>query len=153
MRTAIQAVCDSRIFPILARQLTSSADGRVFLSSRKETCCLWRFGIYGEYRKPGRFPGMFRCIQEMSSSAHSAQPPFWPRVRQATGTVYGDIGTSVLYTIMEITRETVLLRNHHLGHAAAASLVASGGDLLTKNDLLGGLSLVFWALIFFDREV
>ncbi len=49
---------------------------------------------------------------------------------------------------MEITRETVLLRNHHLGHAAAASLVASGGDLLTKNDLLGGLSLVFWALIF-----
>lgn len=91
---------------------------------------------------------MFRCIQEMSSTAHSAQPPFWPRVRQATGTVYGDIGTSVLYTIMEITRETVLLRNHHLGHAAAASLVASGGDLLTKNDLLGGLSLVFWALIF-----
>lgn len=84
----------------------------------------------------------------MSNTAHSAQPPLWPRVRQATGTVYGDIGTSVLYTIMEITREAVLLRNHQLGHAAAASLVASGGDLLSKNDLLGGLSLVFWALIF-----
>lgn len=74
--------------------------------------------------------------------------PLWPRIRQATGTVYGDIGTSVLYTIMEITREAVLLRNHHLGHAAASSLVASGGDLLSKNDLLGELSLVFWALIF-----
>jgi KUP system potassium uptake protein len=49
---------------------------------------------------------------------------------------------------MEITREAVLLRNHHLGHAAASSLVASGGDLLSKNDLLGELSLVFWALIF-----
>ena len=28
-------------------------------------------------------------------------------MREATGTVYGDIGTSVLYTLMEITRETV----------------------------------------------
>ncbi|MCY3000017.1 MAG: KUP/HAK/KT family potassium transporter [Planctomycetota bacterium] len=78
--------------------------------------------------------------------------PLWPRIRQATGTVYGDIGTSVLYTIMEITREAVLLRNHHLGHAAAASLVASGGDLLSKNDLLGELSLVFWALIFLTAK-
>jgi KUP system potassium uptake protein len=49
---------------------------------------------------------------------------------------------------MEITREAVLLRNHHLGHAAAANLVAGGGNLLSKNDLLGELSLVFWALIF-----
>jgi KUP system potassium uptake protein len=49
---------------------------------------------------------------------------------------------------MEITREAVLLRNHHLGHAAAATLVAGGGNLLSKNDLLGELSLVFWALIF-----
>jgi KUP system potassium uptake protein len=49
---------------------------------------------------------------------------------------------------MEITREAVLLRNHHLGHAAAAALVAGGGNLLSKNDLLGELSLVFWALIF-----
>lgn len=89
-----------------------------------------------------------RCIWNMSKIAQSSQPPLWPRVRQATGTVYGDIGTSVLYTIMEITREAVLLRNHHLGHAAAATLVAGGGNLLSKNDLLGELSLVFWALIF-----
>jgi len=93
-----------------------------------------------------------RCIWNMSKIAQSSQPPLWPRVRQATGTVYGDIGTSVLYTIMEITREAVLLRNHHLGHAAAATLVAGGGNLLSKNDLLGELSLVFWALIFLTAK-
>jgi KUP system potassium uptake protein len=53
---------------------------------------------------------------------------------------------------MEITREAVLLRNHHLGHAAAANLVAGGGNLLSKNDLLGELSLVFWALIFLTAK-
>ena len=58
----------------------------------------------------------------------------------------------MLYTIMEITREAVLLRNHHLGHAAAATLVAGGGNLLSKNDLLGELSLVFWALIFLTAK-
>ena len=93
-----------------------------------------------------------RCIWNMSKIAQSSQPPLWPRIRQATGTVYGDIGTSVLYTIMEITREAVLLRNHHLGHAAAATLVAGGGNLLSKNDLLGELSLVFWALIFLTAK-
>jgi KUP system potassium uptake protein len=88
----------------------------------------------------------------MSKIAQSSQPALWPRIRQATGTVYGDIGTSVLYTIMEITREAVLLRNDHLGHAAAATLVAGGGNLLSKNDLLGELSLVFWALIFLTAK-
>ena len=88
----------------------------------------------------------------MSANTQSALPPLWPRVRQATGTVYGDIGTSVLYTIMEITREAVMLRNHHLGHAAASTLVANGGDLLSRNDLLGELSLVFWALIFLTAK-
>ncbi len=72
----------------------------------------------------------------------------WHRIRQATGTVYGDIGTSVLYTVMEITRETILLKHHHLGHDQAAALVLTGGDLLTKNEILGGLSLIIWALIF-----
>lgn len=95
---------------------------------------------------------LVRCVWNMSKIAQSFQPPLWPRIRQATGTVYGDIGTSVLYTIMEITREAVLLRNHHLGHAAAATLVAGGGNLLSKNDLLGELSLVFWALIFLTAK-
>jgi KUP system potassium uptake protein len=88
----------------------------------------------------------------MSTHIESSAMPLWPRIRQATGTVYGDIGTSVLYTIMEITREAVLLRNHDLGHQAAASLVATGGNLLSKNDLLGELSLVFWALIFLTAK-
>jgi|688.fasta_scaffold02078_1 KUP system potassium uptake protein len=95
---------------------------------------------------------LVRCIWNMSKTAQTSQPPLWPRVRQATGTVYGDIGTSVLYTIMEITREAVLLRNDHLGHAAAASLVAGGGNLLSEKDLLGELSLVFWALIFLTAK-
>jgi len=95
---------------------------------------------------------LVRCVWNMSKIAQSFQPPLWPRIRQATGTVYGDIGTSVLYTIMEITREAVLLRNDHLGHAAAANLVAGGGNLLSKNDLLGELSLVFWALIFLTAK-
>ena len=95
---------------------------------------------------------LVRCVWNMSKIAQSFQPPLWPRIRQATGTVYGDIGTSVLYTIMEITREAVLLRNDHLGHAAAATLVAGGGNLLSKNDLLGELSLVFWALIFLTAK-
>jgi len=58
---------------------------------------------------------------------------FFTRMRQATGTVYGDIGTSVLYTVVEIVRE---LQRH----------ATPGSDL--KRDLLGGLSLVFWALMF-----
>jgi len=95
---------------------------------------------------------LVRCVWNMSKIVQSSQPPLWPRIRQATGTVYGDIGTSVLYTIMEITREAVLLRNHHLGHATAATLVAGGGNLLSKNDLLGELSLVFWALIFLTAK-
>jgi KUP system potassium uptake protein len=75
-------------------------------------------------------------------------PTLWPRIRQSTGTVYGDIGTSVLYTIMEITRETILIKHHDMGEDGAAQLVAAGGDHLSRNELLGVLSLVYWALIF-----
>ena len=82
------------------------------------------------------------------SQSPMQEDSLWRRIRRATGTVYGDIGTSVLYTIMEITRETILLKHHHLGHEQAAALVLVGGDLLTKGEILGGLSLVIWALIF-----
>lgn len=53
------------------------------------------------------------------------------RMRQATGTVFGDIGTSVLYTIMEVIRE---IQRHH--------------GSCSERDLLGGMSLIFWALVF-----
>jgi KUP system potassium uptake protein len=69
-------------------------------------------------------------------------------MREATGTVYGDIGTSVLYTIMEMTRETIVLKHDHLNEGQVAAMIARGGDLLTHDEALGGLSLVFWALIF-----
>lgn len=49
---------------------------------------------------------------------------------------------------MEITRETVLLKHEHEGEEVAKDLVEQGGNLLTQNEALGGLSLIFWALIF-----
>jgi KUP system potassium uptake protein len=70
------------------------------------------------------------------------------RMREATGTVYGDIGTSVLYTVMEITRETIRLKHHVEDEEQFKTLIEKGGDLLTAREALGGLSLVFWALIF-----
>ena len=90
--------------------------------------------------------------KEVASPAHGDQAhphSMWVRIREATGTVYGDIGTSVLYTVMEITRETIHLKNHHLPEEELAALIQQGGaDLLARNDLLGALSLIFWALIF-----
>lgn len=69
-------------------------------------------------------------------------------MREATGTVYGDIGTSVLYTVMEMTRETIRLKSHRLDHQQVEALIETGGRLVTDQDVLGGLSLVFWALVF-----
>jgi KUP system potassium uptake protein len=70
------------------------------------------------------------------------------RMREATGTVYGDIGTSVLYTIMELTREIVALKHHGLDHDQMKSLIEGGGHLVERHEALGALSLVYWALIF-----
>jgi len=69
-------------------------------------------------------------------------------MREATGTVYGDIGTSVLYTLMEMTRETIRLKRDTLDERRVTALVEAGGRLLTDGEALGGLSLVFWALVF-----
>src|SRR3954471_105608 len=78
---------------------------------------------------------------------HAHQVGLFTRMREAMGTVYGDIGTSVLYTFMEITRETVSLKHHAHGDQLRA-LLEAGGDLVTDCEALGGLSLVFWALLF-----
>jgi KUP system potassium uptake protein len=69
-------------------------------------------------------------------------------MREAIGTVYGDIGTSVLYTFMEMIRETIRLKHAGADPHQVAALIESGGRLLTDREALGGLSLVFWALIF-----
>lgn len=87
---------------------------------------------------------------ELSDSIHVPPPAkgLWTRVREATGTVYGDIGTSVLYTVMEITRETIRLKHEHLSSAEFTALLAAGGTgLIEARELLGGLSLIFWALV------
>ena len=102
-----------------------------------------------------------RGVAEMSATAWGGQPresdgglhaahgvSLLRRMRETAGTVYGDIGTSVLYTIMEITRETVYLKHHELSHDERVAMVAQGGQLLTPAEAIGGLSLVFWALIF-----
>lgn len=87
--------------------------------------------------------------QEPTSRVDAHPRSLWVRIREATGTVYGDIGTSVLYTTMEITREAIRLKNHHLPEEQLTALLQQGGtDLLSRNELLGGLSLVYWALIF-----
>lgn len=70
------------------------------------------------------------------------------RIREATGTVYGDIGTSVLYTLMEMTRETIRLKHQGMTEPQVTTLLEEGGDLLSRQEALGGLSLVFWALVF-----
>ncbi len=82
-------------------------------------------------------------------ASHQSNKSLWARIREATGTVYGDIGTSVLYTVMEITRETIQLKNAHLTREQVDQLIITSGGigLLERNELLGCLSLIFWALI------
>lgn len=70
------------------------------------------------------------------------------RMREALGTVYGDIGTSVLYTIMEMTREIVRLKHHVHDPAELNALIDSGKALIQPHEALGELSLIYWALIF-----
>lgn len=102
--------------------------------------------------EPPGDPSKLSGHAESSESSSRVDPhprSLWVRIREATGTVYGDIGTSVLYTIMEITREAIRLKNHHLPEEQLVALLQQGGnDLLSRNELLGGLSLVYWALIF-----
>ncbi|MFO0951463.1 MAG: KUP/HAK/KT family potassium transporter [Isosphaeraceae bacterium] len=81
------------------------------------------------------------------SHGHGHGAGLFTRMREATGTVYGDIGTSVLYTFMEITRETVLLKHEGKSPEAVAAMLEAGGPLISQAEALGGLSLVFWALI------
>ena len=81
-------------------------------------------------------------------SKHHRTKSLWVRIREAAGTVYGDIGTSVLYTVMEITRETIRLKHAHLSKEEMTLVLERGGTgLIDAADLLGGLSLIFWALI------
>src|SRR3954468_11921954 len=88
-----------------------------------------------------------RDMTPASGGGHHRHAGLFTRMREAMGTVYGDIGTSVLYTLMEITRETVALKQHAHG-AHLTDLLEPGGDLVTRAEALGGFSLVFWALIF-----
>jgi KUP system potassium uptake protein len=101
-------------------------------------------GFTSESVKTGSSPA---ADSRSSHGAHGDRTLF-TRIREATGTVYGDIGTSVLYTVMEITRETIRLKNHGQSHEQVAAIIELGGpNLVSTSDLLGGLSLIFWALI------
>ncbi len=81
--------------------------------------------------------------------SHAHTSSMFTKIREASGTVYGDIGTSVLYTVMELTRETIRLRHEHLAADQFNLLIANGGPgLVTRTDALGSLSLIFWALVF-----
>ncbi len=63
------------------------------------------------------------------ASAVKGQAGFWGLTLGSVGVVYGDIGTSPLYALRE-----------SLAHAAA--------DGLTRDEVLGVVSLLVWALIF-----
>jgi KUP system potassium uptake protein len=76
------------------------------------------------------------------------QAGLFTRMREAMGTVYGDIGTSVLYTVVEMTRETVRLKHGGGTHEHVLEMLEKGGDLIDRSEALGSLSLVLWALIF-----
>src|SRR5947199_734678 len=60
--------------------------------------------------------------------AHSSTS-FWALTLGSIGVVYGDIGTSPLYAFRE------------------AIIAATAGGEVTETAVLGGLSLIFWALI------
>ena len=47
----------------------------------------------------------------------------------ALGVVYGDIGTSVLYTLMEMIRETIRLKRHGADEHEVTALIEAGGRL------------------------
>jgi KUP system potassium uptake protein len=79
---------------------------------------------------------------------HHDGASLFTRMREATGTVYGDIGTSVLYTLMEIVRETIRLKHNSAGQAGLDELLEKGGALITQGEALGALSLIYWALLF-----
>jgi KUP system potassium uptake protein len=84
---------------------------------------------------------------EQSNDQHASGT--FTKVREASGTVYGDIGTSVLYTVMELTRETIKLKYEHLPKDQINALIANGGQgLITANEAIGSLSLIFWALVY-----
>lgn len=73
---------------------------------------------------------------------------FESRILESTGTVYGDIGTSVLYTVMEITREAIHLK-YHVPRTDLDSYIADQGGvgLLTTNEIVRKFEFDFWALI------
>jgi KUP system potassium uptake protein len=86
---------------------------------------------------------------DSSDNHHSHGSGLFTKIREASGTVYGDIGTSVLYCVMELTRETIRLKHEHLPKEQLEAILKNGGrDLVTANEALGSLSLIFWALIF-----
>jgi KUP system potassium uptake protein len=60
----------------------------------------------------------------------AAQAGFWALVLGSIGVVYGDIGTSPLYAFKESFRH-----------------VLQDGSLATREEVLGIVSLIFWALM------
>src|ERR1700743_3243283 len=69
-----------------------------------------------------------RTVQEPASATHSAGS-FWALTLGSVGVVYGDIGTSPLYAFRVA-----------VSHAAASGPV-------TRETVLGVLSMILWALV------
>jgi KUP system potassium uptake protein len=63
---------------------------------------------------------------------HAVPTSFWALTLGSIGVVYGDIGTSPLYAL----KESLAAATTHAGHAA-----------LTREMVIGVVSLILWALI------
>lgn len=105
----------------------------------------------GDASPTGPEPGSSRPADGHSPDhghGHGHGASMFTRIREATGTVYGDIGTSVLYTVMELTRETIKLKHGLHDEHELAQALEQGGNLIDRSEALGSFSLVFWALVF-----
>ncbi|MBL8557327.1 MAG: potassium transporter Kup [Hyphomonadaceae bacterium] len=65
-----------------------------------------------------------------ADGSHGAHGGFWALLIGSIGVVYGDIGTSPLYALRECLR-----------------IVAGPGGVPTRGEVIGIVSLIFWALI------
>lgn len=68
-------------------------------------------------------------VTEQGVGEHGSKPHFWTLVIGSIGVVYGDIGTSPLYAFREAVN------------------AASAGSFVSREAVLGVLSLIFWALM------
>ena len=80
---------------------------------------------------PSPQPAYTHNVSTANGHTHGHAHAFWPLTLGALGVVFGDIGTSPLYTLKE----------------CVAHATQSEGGKFVREDLFGVLSLIFWAMM------